>query len=185
MSTVLVIYSTVDGQTRRIAERFGETLRRAGHAATLVAADAEHAGDAIALHDAVVVGAAIRFGHHSRALERLVRRHVSTIDARRNAFFSVCMCAGEHKGAKPLAASRYVEEFKARTGWRPEASTSFAGALRWTRYNPVIRALLKLIMKVNGGDTDSSRDREFTDWVSVERFARAFASRLERPAQAA
>ena len=184
MSSVLVLYSSVDGQTRRIAERFGEAMRGEGHTATVLAADAVHAADAIGLHDAVVVGAAIRYGHHSRALERFARRHAGLIGGRHNAFFSVCLCAGDHKGAKPQAARRYVDEFIARTGWKPQEARSFAGALRWSTYNPLIRALLRLIMRVNGGDTDASRDREFTDWAAVDRFAREFAARLA-PARAA
>lgn len=184
MSSVLILYSTVDGQTRRVAERFAQTVRNSGHRVTVLAADAEHAGDSIALHDAVVVGAAIRYGHHSRALERLIRRHVELIGVRHNAFFSVCMCAGEHKGAKPLAATRYIDEFCARTGWHPQAFTSFAGALRYRAYNPFIRMLLRFIMRVNGGETDTTRDHEFTDWAAVERFASDFTGRL-RPARAA
>ena len=175
---MLVLFSTVDGQTLRVAERVCEVLRASGHETTLLEAGTENASEAIPRHDAVVVGAAIRYGHHSHALERFVRRNAAALAARRNAFFSVCMCAGEHKGSKPDAARRYVEEFCKRTGWQPGAVASFAGALRYRAYNPFIRALIRLIMRVNGGETDASRDHEFTDWSAVERFARGFAGGL-------
>jgi menaquinone-dependent protoporphyrinogen oxidase len=77
-----------------------------------------------------------------------------------------------------------VDEFLARTGWKPGESTSFAGALRYRKYNPVIRLLMRLIVGMAGGETDTSRDYEYTDWQAVERFAVRFASRLEVPAAA-
>jgi menaquinone-dependent protoporphyrinogen oxidase len=33
---------------------------------------------------------------------------------------------------------------------------------------------MKWISKREGGSTDTSRDHEYTDWVSVERFAEEF-----------
>lgn len=38
---------------------------------------------------------------------------------------------------------------------------------------------MKRIARKEGGDTDTSRDWEYTDWDSVEAFAAAFASSLE------
>ena len=33
---------------------------------------------------------------------------------------------------------------------------------------------------LGGGETDTSRDYEYTDWVAVERFAGEFAQRLKQ-----
>src|SRR6185436_11708436 len=95
--------------------------------------------------DALIVGAAIRYGHHSRALERLLKRHRAAVEARPNAFYSVCLSAGG-PGAKPAEARRYVDDFKRATGWEPDQVTSFAGALRYSRYNPFIRLLMRMIV---------------------------------------
>lgn len=174
MANVLVLFSSVDGQTRLIAERLGEILRGRGNAVTLMPADAGEAGDAIARHDTVVVGGAIRYGHHAFALERFVRRHAARLSERRGAFFSVCLAAGG-PGARPAEARRYVDAFIARTGWTPQLATSFAGALRYREYNPFIRWLMRLIVGKAGGETNTSRDYEYTDWEAVERFARQCA----------
>jgi menaquinone-dependent protoporphyrinogen oxidase len=37
---------------------------------------------------------------------------------------------------------------------------------------------MKMIVSFSGGETDSSRDYEYTDWSAVERFARDFARRI-------
>jgi menaquinone-dependent protoporphyrinogen oxidase len=178
---ILVLHASFDGQTERIAERIGTVLRAAGHVA-LVCPSAK-AGDALADCEAIVVGAAIRYGHHSRALEKLVRAHRPSIESRPNAFFSVCLSAGG-PGAKPAEARRYVDDFRRATGWEPAQVASIGGALQYSRYNFFIRILMRLIVGMAGGDTDTSRDYEYTDWQAVERFAREFAARLKLPVAA-
>ena len=68
MAKVLIVYSTFDGQTARIAQRMAGDLREAGLEVTLHPAWALDAPWEIDAHDAVVVGGAVRFGHHARAL---------------------------------------------------------------------------------------------------------------------
>ncbi|MGZ5683768.1 MAG: menaquinone-dependent protoporphyrinogen IX dehydrogenase [Usitatibacter sp.] len=183
MSRILIPFATIDGQTARISERIVETLARAGHAATMMPADAPGLARALEEHDAVSVGSAIRYGHHPRHLEDAIREHFVAIATRPNAFFSVSLSAGG-PGARPATATRYIEKFIERTGWQPWRTASFAGALRYTKYNAFIRFMIRLIVGIAGGDTDASRDYEYTDWQAVDRFAAEFAMQLE-PAKAA
>jgi menaquinone-dependent protoporphyrinogen oxidase len=37
---------------------------------------------------------------------------------------------------------------------------------------------MRFIVRMARGDTDTSRDYEYTDWSAVERFASEFAARL-------
>ena len=178
---ILVLHASFDGQTERIAERIAAVLRAGGE--DVYVRPAAVAVDTIPDCDAIIIGAAIRYGHHSRALERLVRRHRVEVHARPNAFYSVCLSAGG-PGAKPAEARRYVEEFGRATGWEPGQVASFAGALRYSEYNFFIRFMMRMIVGMAGGETDTSRDYEYTDWAAVERFAREFAARL-RPRAAA
>jgi menaquinone-dependent protoporphyrinogen oxidase len=39
---------------------------------------------------------------------------------------------------------------------------------------------MRLIVGYAGGDTDTTRDYEYTDWDAVERFAAVFAKRFEQ-----
>lgn len=182
MTTVLVVHGSIDGQGRRIAERIGEAVRRAGHAAD-VRSFADATIGTVAGSDAVVVGGSIRYGRYPAGLERFVREHRELIEDRANAFYSVSLSAGG-PGAKPATAWGYVDEFMKRTGWQPQRMASFAGALLYRRYNPFIRLLMRMIVGMAGGDTDTSRDYEYTDWDAVDRFAAELDLQL-RPAQAA
>ena len=182
MASILVTYATVDGQAARIAERIGAVLRRAGHAIDVRPVAATTIAH-VAAAEGVIVGGAIRYGHYPKALEAFVRDNRDAIDSRRNGFFSVCLSAGG-PGARPVTAWGYVNDFITRTGWQPQRLASFGGALLYRRYNPFIRLLMRMIVGMAGGDTDTSRDYEYTDWSAVERFAAEFELRL-RPAQAA
>jgi menaquinone-dependent protoporphyrinogen oxidase len=177
---ILVLYGSFDGQARRIAERIAEVIGRGGHEVEAVPAHADSVCDRIEASDAVIVGGAIRYGHHQKALERVVRDNYVAIVERPNAFFSVCMSAAG-PNAKPATALGYVDDFITRTGWQPGRIASFAGALKWSRYNPLMKLMMKFIVKMAGGDTDTSRDREYTDWNAVERFAAEFEYPLREP----
>lgn len=181
MARILVLHSSIDGHTKRIAQRIGAVLASEGHVATLRSADAPAVGQEIVRCDGVILGAAIRYGHYSPCLEGVVREQRAAIEARPNAFFSVCLTAGG-PGARPEAARRYVDDFMGKTGWRPGRTAIFAGALRYRHYNVFTRAIIRLIMTITGGDTDTSRDYEYTDWQAVDRFAEDFVALL--PAQA-
>ena len=182
-SRVLVVYFSHDGQTTKIARRIMETLRDCGVDATLSDGGSEQIGREIGTHDAVVIGAAVRFGHHLAQAEELVRQHVARLSARPSAFFSVSLAAaGNDK--QHHEAERLVEEFLARTGWKPRRTETFAGALRYREYNFFLRLVMRLISAKAGGDTDASRDYVYTDWGAVDRFARDFAQQLAQPAAA-
>ena len=176
MSSILVVYATVDGQAARIAGRIGAALRKAGHAPE-VRNVTETTIAHVAAAEAVIFGGAIRYGHYPKAFEAFVRDNREAIEARPNAFYSVCLSAGG-PGARPATALGYVDEFITRTGWQPGRIASFAGALLYTRYNPFIRFMMRIIVGMAGGNTDASRDYEYTDWQMVDDFARRFSAAL-------
>jgi menaquinone-dependent protoporphyrinogen oxidase len=177
VSSALILYATTEGQTARIAERIAQTLRRRGHAAETSPAKEAPPGLEAARYDGVIVGASIHYGRHPAYLRSLVRSHRAALEARPGAFFSVSLSGGG-PGAKPKAARRYLEVFLRQTGWQPQQTATFAGALRFSQYGAFKRMLMVVFVGLGGGDTDTSRDYEYTDWDAVERFAESFAQRL-------
>ena len=79
-----------------------------------------------------------------------------------------------------------MDGFLAETGWKPSITKVVAGALPYTRYNWFIRRVMKRIAAKAGGDTDSTRDYEYTDWQDLRRFTEEFgvlvARRVTAPA---
>ena len=79
--------------------------------------------------------------------------------------------------------SKTVARFIAEIGFTPDTVLPIAGALLYTKYGFFTRIAIRLISKMAGGDTDTSRDYEYTDWNAVSDFARRFACQLrESPA---
>jgi menaquinone-dependent protoporphyrinogen oxidase len=179
MGRILILYATVDGQTGRVAHQMANVLRDEGHDVKVRPAGIAHAGDDAGIFDGVIVGAGIRYGDYPRYVAPVVRDCVKPL-AIPTAFFSVCLSAGG-PGARPKTAQEYVDGLLRKTAWRPAQVESFGGALLYGRYNPFIRFMMRLIVGFAGGDTDTSRNYEYTDWTAVERFARAFGARLSLP----
>jgi menaquinone-dependent protoporphyrinogen oxidase len=177
MSSALILYATTEGQTARIAERIAQTLRKRGHAAETRPASEVRGNLESAKYDGVIVGASIHYGRHPTYLRSLVRSQRAALEARPSAFFSVSLSGGGPR-PKPKAARRYLEVFLRQTGWRPQQAATFAGALPFSKYGAFKRALMIMFVGLGGGDTDTSRDYEYTDWDAVERFAETFAQRL-------
>ncbi len=176
MSRILLLYASVEGQTKLISERVAARLQSLGHEVKLV--PAEGAQPDFAAYEGVIVGASIHYGHHPAYLRSFVRREREALAARPNAFFSVSLSAGGPK-PKPYAAERYIAKFLRKTGWQPQLVASFAGAVRYSVYGPIKRRVMIVFVGLGGGETDTSRDYEYTDWNAVDRFAEDYAKRLK------
>jgi len=71
-----------------------------------------------------------------------------------------------------------IERFEGETGWHPVYVKPVAGAIRFTRYNMLVRMIMKNIAKHAGLPVDTSRDYVFTDWDSLDRFVEDIADRI-------
>jgi menaquinone-dependent protoporphyrinogen oxidase len=177
MARVLVLFHSYDGQTRRIAERVAAALAARGTRAEPRSMTDPRALDGLASFDGVIVGSAVRFGHHARTAERLIAKAVDAIGGRPNAFFSVCLSIAGPRPRPDLIAEANGKLFE-RSHWTPQQVGDFAGALKYRKYPWPLRLMMRFIVGMAGGDTDTSRDYEYTDWNAVDRFAAEFAGRL-------
>lgn len=173
MSRILVLFGTTEGQTAKVAGAIGATLRNHG-----VTVDVVEAGTATVSpgdYAGVIVAASVHAGGYQRPVRRWVRTHASALDARPTAFVSVCLgvLQADPQVQKEITAipRRFVDSAR----WHPTVIKIVAGALPYTRYNVFTRWVMKRIAAKAGGDTDTSRDYEYTDWVDVRAFADRFA----------
>lgn len=171
MSTILIVYATREGQTQKIAERIAASIRAQGHMAEL--ADAEVARPALDLarYDAVVVGAPIHAGGYPRSIVRFARRNRSVLEQLQSVFFSVGLAVASRTTDGIAETQPLIDAFIEKTGWRPAHVELIAGALRYSKYNFFIRTVMKRIARSAGGDTDTTKDYEYTNWEEVDRFA--------------
>ena len=183
--TAAVFFATREGHTRKIAERIAADLRQRGAPVDLF--DVRDCPDPDwTRYSAVCLAASVHLGHHEREMIAFAARHRVTLVRLDAAFVSVTLSeAGAEDPARSAAerqhsaedAQRMIDVFVKETGWRPEHALAAAGALAYTKYNFLVRFLMKRIARKAGAPTDTSRDYEFTDWPALDRFVDALADR--------
>lgn len=183
---VLLLFATREGQTRKVAGRIADELRDAGADVLLVnARDAAAARDLDPGHfDLLVFGASMHAGGVERELLAFVNAHAKLIAASRRSFFLVLLSAATRDRQlreKSLADARAKMNDQLNVAF--EDIEMIAGALMYTKYPLPLRWLMRRIAKKSGGDTDMSRDYEYTDWNHVAQYARRLIHLCENPSR--
>lgn len=173
MPRILIVYSTTDGHTLKICRRLRQVVEPSGATVDIVSvADAD--GVDLGAYDKIVVGASIRYGRHSKAIHDFIDARAEQLAAKPNAFFSVNIVARKPDKNRP-ETNPYLRKFLARIRWRPRLLAVFAGKLDYPRYRFLDRLMIRFIMLITRGPTDSHAVIEFTDWNEVEAFGRRVA----------
>lgn len=173
MAHILILYSTTDGHTLKIARRLQQVIEQEGHEVTLKCLEEDPAVD-LAGYDKIVVGARIRYGKHTPQLFEFARSHRAALDAKPNAFFTVNVVARKPEKNTP-ATNPYMRKFLAQSAWQPRTLAVFAGRIHYARYRFWDRQVIRFIMWLTKGPTDPATDVEFTDWQQVDAFGRTLA----------
>ncbi|MDD7544738.1 menaquinone-dependent protoporphyrinogen IX dehydrogenase [Actinobacillus porcinus] len=160
----LILYSSHDGQTKKIAEVLAKQFEGCELHSVL------DSGIDLAKFDRIVIGASIRYGHFSQALYKLIENQTALLNEKQTAFFGVNLTARK-QGKDTPETNVYVRKFLQRIRWKPTISAVFAGALLYPRYNWFDRVMIQFIMKITGGETDPTKEIEYTNWEKVIEFA--------------
>ncbi|MCW3171576.1 menaquinone-dependent protoporphyrinogen IX dehydrogenase [Shewanella subflava] len=167
MTQILLVYSSVHGQTRKICEYIQQKLHQTGHQVTLAALD--DVND-LSGFDKIFIGASIRHGKHRPALYEFIQRHQVQLETKPSGFFSVSLVARKpHKNTPETNA--YMQAFLQQTVWKPKLLETFAGNLDYQGYGPMDRNIIRFIMWITKGPTDPNTKVEYTDWQKVDDFA--------------
>jgi menaquinone-dependent protoporphyrinogen oxidase len=184
MHTAL-FFATREGQTRRIADRIASDLRAEGVPVDVFDL-ARPCPVTWAKYTSACLAASVHLGRHEASAVEFARQHRSNLERVSAAFVSVSLSEagvedqGRSDGDRRRSAAdvqRMIDEFVKETGWRPARVFPVAGALAYTRYNILLRFVMKRIARRAGGPTDTTRDHELTDWVAVDGFAQGLARR--------
>lgn len=175
---ILIVFHTRHGQTAKVADRMAEVLREKGAAAETHFAEVAPGPEA---YDAVVIGDALTMARYSRPVREYVRRHATELNHKPAALFQLSMTSVNPDARHTEQAQQAMERFLADTGFRPARTMLLAGALPYTHYGWFTRHVMRQIVKREGGDIDTSRDFEYTDWQQVDAFASEVADSVSGP----
>ena len=169
MSSFLVIYSSTDGHTKTICERIKNFLDD-GNLSELTSIEDAKKID-LYKFEKIIIGASIRYGKHSKELYNFIKLNKNILDKKKCAFFSVNVVA--RKPEKNTAETNpYINKFLKISKWKPNKLRVFAGKVDYPNYNFFDKYIIKFIMFITNGPTDTSKSFEFTDWSKVDDFSK-------------
>ncbi len=181
--TTAVFYATREGHTRKIAERIAADLRTRGVPVDVFDVRECPAPD-WGKYSTACLAASVHVGKHEKEMVAFARKHRDVLVRLEAAFVSVTLSeagaenparAADERRAAAADAQRMIDVFVRQTDWHPAHTLAVAGALAYSKYNPLVRFVMKQIARKAGAPTDASRDYEFTDWAALDRFVGAFA----------
>ncbi len=178
MARVLVYYGTSEGHTTKIAHHIADVVRKEGHQVDVVHGGLVPEGTDPSRYDGIIIGASVHEGRHQKYVHEFIADNRVLLDRIPSAFFQTSLASAMTDAVSRAEAEEYVARLVEHTGWHPKQVGLFAGALLYTQYSFLKRFIMKAITKRAGGDTDTSRDFEYTDWNGVTRFAEEVARRL-------
>ena len=169
MISSLIIYSSTDGHTKTICERMIDFLKDKNITKLVSLNDAKNLD--LSEFNKIIIGASIRYGKHSKELYKFIELNRNILNEKESVFFSVNVVARKPEKNTP-DNNPYITKFLKISKWKPKKIGVFAGKVDYPNYNFFDKYIIKLIMLITGGPTDTSKSYEFTDWSKVENFAK-------------
>ncbi|MES3037694.1 MAG: menaquinone-dependent protoporphyrinogen IX dehydrogenase [Bdellovibrionota bacterium] len=174
MNKVLIIYQSYNGQTKKISDFIQQFLNVKGVSSDIF--NVENLPDIdLSNYSTVIIGAPVHIQRYSAKLRSWVKKNSQTLNLVPGLFFSVCLGILQKDDPVVQAAEKNIaERFLKETAWKPTTIAIFGGALTFTQYNYIEKLLMKFIAKKAGGDTDTKKDFEYTDWHEVKKVIEEF-----------
>ena len=169
MSGTLIIYSSTDGHTKTICLKILNSLKNPD-LVNIVPLDKAETFD-LSKYDKIIIGASIRYGKHNRKVINFVKKNIKLLNQKRTAFFSVNVVARKEEKSTP-ETNPYMLKFLKKTNWKPNKLSVFAGKVDYPNYNFFNKNVIRFIMYITKGPTDTNNSYEFTNWEKVKKFAK-------------
>lgn len=173
MKKALLLYFSTEGQTLKILRYIENELASSYEFDCLDLRDMPEVN--FKDYDKVLIGASVRYGGFNKTLYKFIEQNLSELESCKAAFFGVNLTARK-PGKDTVEGSVYMTKFMEISAWKPQLLEVFAGALYYPRYRFYDRLMIQLIMKITGGETDTSKEVEYTNWERVRLFSARFAS---------
>ena len=120
--------------------------------------------------DFIIIGASIRYGTYRKSFLKFINENHIELQNSKTAFFSVNIVARK-KEKNSVNTNPYIKKFYKLSKWKPNIVKVFAGKLDYPKYNFLNKNIIKFIMWITNGPTQTDIVVEFTNWNDVNKFA--------------
>ncbi|MDP5216257.1 flavodoxin domain-containing protein [Ruegeria sp. 2205SS24-7] len=173
---VLILYASVEGQTRKIARYVEQAVASLGHDAAIF--DTGEGTDIpLDKADAVILAAPVHQRRHPQSFEALLSARQAELRAVKTLLLSVSLNAAFPEGVEE--AWEYVIEMKMRTGLDPDAEALVAGAVRTTRYDYFAMQVIRHVVLRDQDVDPESGEHVFTDWDALSAEVNVFLAAVQ------
>ena len=167
----LIVYSSTDGQTKKICEVIKDNSVNKD-SFEIFSID-EVFNQNLSKYNQIIIGASIRYGKHSHKVYKFINKNKDVLSNLKSAFFSVNVVARKPEKNMPNT-NPYIKKFLKKTNWRPRKLGVFAGKIDYPRLSFINKIVIRLIMFITKGPTNTNNIYEFTDWQRVKKFINEF-----------
>ena len=161
----IFIYSSSNGQSLKICEILNEEKE------SLVLNIDRLNSVNLDNFDQIIIGASVKYGDHNKKIYNFVKNNKILLKRKKTVFFSVNATARKSEKNTPNT-NPYIIKFLKKTNWKPDHIGVFAGKIDFPNYNFLEKYIIKFIMWITNGPTDTTKTYEFTDWDAVKKFSR-------------
>ena len=167
----LIIYSSTDGQTKKICETLKNNSINKSSYEIISLDEAFH--KEVEKYENIIIGASIRYGRHNPKVYKFIQNNKYILDKKKSAFFSVNVVARKPEKNTP-DTNPYIRKFLKKSNWLPKKLGVFAGKIDYPKLGFINRSVIRFIMFITSGPTNTNNTYEFTDWHSVRKFIKEF-----------
>tara|TARA_B100001989_G_C24451889_1_gene419432 strand:+ start:250 stop:771 length:522 start_codon:yes stop_codon:yes gene_type:complete len=167
----LIIYSSTDGQTKKICETLKNNSINKSSYEIISLDEAFH--KEVEKYENIIIGASIRYGRHNPRVYKFIQNNKYILDKKKSAFFSVNVVARKPEKNTP-DTNPYIRKFLKKSNWLPKKLGVFAGKIDYPKLGFINRSVIRFIMFITSGPTNTNNTYEFTDWHSVRKFIKEF-----------
>lgn len=166
---LLIIYSSVDGQTLKICNAIIKKLEAHNQSADLFSIN--DFDGSLEEYDTIVIGSSIRYGVHHKKIIEFINTNQKVLESKKSVFFSVNLVARKAEKNSPTT-NAYVVKFFKTISWKPTYVEVFAGKIDYKKYTFFDRIMIQFIMWMTKGPTNKNVEIEYTNWDKVKEFGK-------------
>ncbi|TCN86742.1 menaquinone-dependent protoporphyrinogen IX dehydrogenase [Shewanella fodinae] len=171
MKSILILYYSRGGHTARISRCIAHRMQQQGYRCEIMdLLEAEKEGVDWQSWDAVVLGACVLYGTYDKSVFEFCSKHLPQLQAKAISFFSVNVVARNPEKRIPKN-NRYLQKFLELSAWKPQDVKIIAGKVDYPSWRWLDKQMIRLIMKITHGPTDTKAVIDYTDYQDLETYA--------------
>lgn len=175
---ILVLYSTSEGHTAKIAKVLADVFESLGNEVVLTQTSDPGYCDP-GTFDAAVLCAPIHVGWYPSEFVQFIKDWKSSLSEVPTALVTSSLMSASPDEKDREKAEQFPVDLMSETGWTPGQIYNVSGSLNYPEYDVIKRWVMKRAAKSGNFPVDTDTEYDFTDWEALRAFANEFLSSID------